>query len=171
MVEQPYLREADLQDYLEACPELLSAEAPEPERRRWLLVKREMGVADREGASDRFGLDHLFVDQDAIPTFVEVKRSSDTRLRREVVGQMLDYAANASAYWDAGRLRGSFQSRFEDGEAADAELSDFVEGDYEHEDRGSDRALGQRRFAPAGDAAVNAQGDRVKGIGGVHIWT
>ena len=28
------------------------------------------------------------------PTLVEVKRSSDTRIRREVVGQMLDYAAN-----------------------------------------------------------------------------
>jgi hypothetical protein len=29
---------------------------------------------------------------------VEVKRSTDTRLRREVVGQMLDYAANAVVY-------------------------------------------------------------------------
>ena len=30
-----------------------------------------------------------------MPTLVEVKRSSDTRIRREVVGQMLHYAANA----------------------------------------------------------------------------
>ena len=45
---------------------------------RWLLVRREMGVADREEGGDRWSLDHLFVDQDAIPTFVEVKRSSDT---------------------------------------------------------------------------------------------
>jgi hypothetical protein len=56
-----------------------------------------------------------FVDQDAVPTFVEVKRSSDTRLRREVVGQMLDYAANASAHWDAGapaqQLRIAFRGR------------------------------------------------------------
>jgi hypothetical protein len=29
-----------------------------------------------------------------VPTLLEVKRSSDTRIRREVVGQMLDYAAN-----------------------------------------------------------------------------
>ena len=134
MVEREYLKESDLQRYLADCPELLSAEAPERERRRWLLVKREMGVADREGAPDRWGLDHLFVDQDAIPTFVEVKRSSDTRLRREVVGQMLDYAANASAYWDAGRLRASFESRFEDADAAETELSEFVEGEYEPEE-------------------------------------
>jgi hypothetical protein len=122
MVEQPYLAEADLQSHLATHPELLSAEAAEDERRRWLLIQREMGVADRENGADRWSLDHLFVDQDAIPTFVEVKRSSDTRLRREVVGQMLDYAANASAHWDAGRLRSSFESRFVDAEAAADEL-------------------------------------------------
>ena len=90
-----------------------------------------MGVADREDGRDRWSLDHLFVDQDAIPTFVEVKRSSDTRIRREVVGQMLDYAANASAYWDAGRLRSSFESRFDDAEAANDELAEFIEDDLE----------------------------------------
>ncbi len=133
MVEQPYATEAVLQGYLAGHPELLSAEATENERRRWLLVRREMGVADREEAPDRWSLDHLFVDQDAIPTFVEVKRSSDTRLRREVVGQMLDYAANASAYWDAGRLRSSFESRFDDAEAAAYELSEFVEEEIDAE--------------------------------------
>jgi hypothetical protein len=96
MVEQPYRVETVLQDHLAAHPELLSPEAAEDERRQWLLVKREMGVADSDEARDRWSLDHLFVDQDSIPTFVEVKRSSDTRLRRQVVGQMLDYAANAS---------------------------------------------------------------------------
>jgi len=133
MVEQPYAAESVLQGYLAAHPELLSAEATEDERRRWLLVRREMGVADREEAPDRWSLDHLFVDQDAIPTFVEVKRSSDTRLRREVVGQMLDYAANASAHWDAGHLRSSFESRFDDPEAASYELSEFVEDDLDPE--------------------------------------
>jgi hypothetical protein len=43
------------------------------------------------------------LDQDAIPAIVEVKRSTDTRIRREVVGQMLDYAANSVVY-----CRGSF---------------------------------------------------------------
>ena len=47
MVEQPYAAETDLQGHLAAHPELLSAEAAEDERRRWLLVRREMGVADR----------------------------------------------------------------------------------------------------------------------------
>jgi hypothetical protein len=47
----------------------------------------------------------LFIDQDAIPTFVEVKRAADTRARREVVAQMLDYAANGSSYWTVNRLQ------------------------------------------------------------------
>jgi hypothetical protein len=55
-------------------------------------------------------LDHLFLDQDGVPTLVETKRSSDTRLRREVVGQMLDYAANAVVYWPVERVRSEFEN-------------------------------------------------------------
>ena len=48
--------------------------------------------------------------QDAVPTLVEVKRSSDTRIRREVVGQMLDYAANGVRYWPPTDLRAAFEA-------------------------------------------------------------
>jgi hypothetical protein len=57
-----------------------------------------MVPAEADG-SGRWSLDHLFLDQDGVPTLVEIKRASDTRLRREVVAQMLDYAANAVNYW------------------------------------------------------------------------
>lgn len=70
-----------------------------------MLVHREMAVPDHSGGSVRWSLDHLFLDADGVPTFVEVKRASDTRIRREVVGQMLDYAANGLAYWPASLLR------------------------------------------------------------------
>jgi hypothetical protein len=72
---------------------------------RWLLVKREAGIPDGSNAADRWSADHLLLDQNARPTIVEVKRSSDTRIRREVVGQMLDYAAKATVYWPADRIR------------------------------------------------------------------
>jgi hypothetical protein len=134
MDERPFDREQELQRYLADNPDLLSAEAPEEERRRWLLVKREMGVADREEAGSRWSLDHLFVDQDATPTFVEVKRSTNTDVRRKVVGQMLEYAANASAHWDAGRLRTSFESRFEDADAANEMLAAFLEEEQDPEE-------------------------------------
>jgi hypothetical protein len=134
MDERPFDREKELQRYLAEHPDLLSAGAPEDERRRWLLVKREMGVADREEAGSRWSLDHLFVDQDATPTFVEVKRSTNTDVRRKVVGQMLEYAANASAHWDAGRLRTSFESRFEDADAANEMLAAFLEEEQDPEE-------------------------------------
>lgn len=64
-----------------------------------------MGVPDPSGLGDRWSLDHLYLDQDGIPTFVECKRASDTRIRREVVAQMLDYAANGITHWSIDRLR------------------------------------------------------------------
>ena len=44
---------------------------------------------------------------------IEVKRSTDTRIRREVVGQMLDYAANAVVYWPVETLRARFEAACE----------------------------------------------------------
>jgi hypothetical protein len=73
-----------------------------------LLIKREQPVADSLDSSGRWSIDHLFVTQDAVPVLVELKRAVDTRLRREVVGQMLDYAANATAYWQTATLADAF---------------------------------------------------------------
>lgn len=111
MSEKPYEAEDVLQSLLESHPDLLAGGQMTPQApRRWALVKREQGVPDREGSGTRFSVDHLFVDQDAIPTLVEVKRSTDTRIRREVVGQMLDYAANGVRYWPIPDLRAAFNS-------------------------------------------------------------
>ena len=99
MHERPYEAEAVLQVLLADHPEILACGEPGDEGHGWVLVRREAGVADAEGSADRWALDHLFLDADGVPTLVEVKRSSDTRARREVVAQMLDYAANATAFW------------------------------------------------------------------------
>lgn len=110
MTEQPYGTEAMLQELLAKYPNLLAGDQMDAAApRRWLLVSREMGVPGEEGGGDRWSLDHLFLDQDAIPTLVEVKRSSDTRIRREVVGQMLDYAANAVVYWPVETIQARFE--------------------------------------------------------------
>jgi hypothetical protein len=111
MRQRPYDSEDVLQTLLEKYPNLLAGEQMGGVALRWLLVKREAGVPAQEGGGSRWSLDHLFVDQDAVPTLVEVKRSEDTRIRREVVGQMLDYAANGVVYWPAERLRSDFSSR------------------------------------------------------------
>jgi len=110
MREQKYESEDVLQALLAQYPNVLAARGssgPE-DTSRWLLLAREAEIPDNERGSARWSLDHLFVDQDAIPTFVEVKRSSDTRIRREVVGQMLDYAANVVEFLSADVLRARF---------------------------------------------------------------
>ena len=111
MRESPYDSEALLQQLLAQYPNLLAGDQINATRpRRWLLVTREMAVPGEEDGAGRWSLDHLFLDQDAIPTLVEVKRSSDTRIRREVVGQMLDYAANAVVYWPVEQIRAKFEA-------------------------------------------------------------
>src|SRR5260370_41099476 len=91
MVETSYEREEILQLLLARSPDLLPGDQIDPENpRRWLFVAREMPVPGEEAGVDRWSLDHLLLDQDAIPTFVECKRAADTRGRREVVSQMLD---------------------------------------------------------------------------------
>ena len=106
MNETPYEAESLLQILLEDHPDLMAGDQIDPTSpRRWLLIKREAGIPDRNDGSDQWSLDHLFLDQDAVPTFVEVKRASDTRSRREVVAQMLDYAANATEHWPVDKMR------------------------------------------------------------------
>ena len=84
---------------------LAGAQINQENPRRWLLVKCEAGVPDHQGGGGWWSVDHLVVDQEAVPTFVEVKRASDTRSRREVVAQMLEYVANGSAFWTPAQLR------------------------------------------------------------------
>lgn len=133
--ESPYDSEDMLQLLLERYPALLAGHQVDAERpRRWLLVKRELGIPDGDGAAVRWSLDHLYLDQDAVPTLVEVKRSTDTRIRREVVGQMLDYAANAVAFWPAERLQSEFEATVSAaGHEPSAVLREFLQGEVEPE--------------------------------------
>ncbi len=90
----------ELQRILEFNPDLVPGDQINPtDPRRWLVVKREMPVPDPSTGENRWSIDLFFVDQDAMPTFIECKRYNDTRAKREVVGQMLDYAANGHYYW------------------------------------------------------------------------
>jgi len=110
MTETPWEAEARLQELLEKYPNMLAGEQmDEAAPRRWLFISREFGIPGELDSGNRWSLDHLFLDQDAIPTLVEVKRSTDTRIRREVVGQMLDYAANLASNVSAERIRQMYE--------------------------------------------------------------
>jgi len=53
-----------------------------------------------------------FILSDVIPTIVETKRSSDNRLRKEVVAQMLDYASNALLYLSFEEIKSILSSNY-----------------------------------------------------------
>jgi hypothetical protein len=131
MEEAPYDSEKLLQILLADHPDLLAGEQVDVDNpRRWLLVTREMKVPGEEDGSGQWSLDHLFLDQDAIPTLVEVKRSNNTGIRRKVVGQMLDYAANAVAYWPVDDIKAKFEKRCESiGEDPDEALAEHLGND------------------------------------------
>jgi len=112
---------------IEKYPVILAGDQINPvSPRKWILISREMGVP----LDDNIGrLDHLYIDQDSIPTFLEVKRCTDTRIRREVVGQMLDYVANGIQLWSIRDLRDIYDRNLREG--GTASLSDIGVEDEE----------------------------------------
>jgi hypothetical protein len=128
LAETPYDSEDLLQTLLERYPALLAGDASGgAASRRWVLVAREMGVPGEDGGSGRWSLDHLFLDSEGVPTLVEVKRATDTRIRREVVGQMLDYAANGVAYWPIEEIQARLASAAEkQGRLGDDLVADLI---------------------------------------------
>ncbi len=107
--EKAYESEDIFQKMLARFPELLLSGDDRTPYSGLLMIAREQGVPIEAGGGSFYSLDHLFIDQNGVPTLVEVKRRSDTRNRRELVAQMLDYASNGLACWTANDLRRSFE--------------------------------------------------------------
>jgi hypothetical protein len=134
--EQMYESEDLLQTLLENYPSLLAGDqinknAP----RRWLLISREAGIPDKEQGGNRWSVDHLFLDQEGVPTLVEVKRSTDTRIRREVIGQLIEYAANAVLYWPVETLKAKFEYTCEqDDVTPDVKLAEFIGSEIDEDE-------------------------------------
>ena len=136
MNQEDYSSEEYLQTLLENYPNLLAGEQiNETNPRKWIVISREFPVPGDDFSGGRWSLDHLLLDQEGIPTLVEVKRSSDTRIRREVVGQILDYAANAISFWKVETIRLRYESKFgNDSEQAKIDMDSKFENPVEYED-------------------------------------
>lgn len=123
--QAPYESEALLQELLADHPQILGQTTSS--ENGVLLIKREQPVPAAQDGGERWSLDHLFVDAEGVPILLEVKRSSDTRIRREVVGQMLDYAANGVAYWPIQHLIEMFAVTCKNqGVDSDQRLAEFL---------------------------------------------
>ncbi len=136
--EEPFSTEDELQSLIAQHPELLDGEQIRPgDPRRWLLITREKGIAETPDSGARWAVDHLIVDQDAVPTLVEVKRGLNPEIRRTIVGQVLEYAAHAAGTWTADELRRTFEeSASADGHDPGEELGILLGTDRELDTNG-----------------------------------
>ena len=129
-----YDSEDMLQNLIQKYPSIVGGEQIGGEEAvRLILVKREAGIPDGEGCPDRWSVDHLLLDQNGIPTLVEVKRSSNPQIRREVVGQLLEYAANFEIYWSSDRIRSLAVEEHGGSEQLDHEILKLLDLDPETE--------------------------------------
>jgi len=116
--------EAALESLIARHPEVVAEEEGE-----LLLVRRQKGVPDKESGGDRWALDLLFVTRDAIPVLIEVKQATNSELRRQVVAQLLDYAANGTAHWPPGEIQRAFEAHCDAlEEEPEAVLGTLVDG-------------------------------------------
>jgi hypothetical protein len=104
MRQQVYQAEAVLEQLLAESPAVLAGD-DDSGTQRWVLAGR---------ADDQVGPDYVFLDQEGVPTLVEVNRSADPSASRDLLGQMVDYAANVIAYQDPARLRAMLEARCRD---------------------------------------------------------
>lgn len=115
MMEQPYDSEDQLQDLLVTYPNLIAGDQIDrATARKWLLISREAAMPSDEETPVQWSLDHLFLDQDAIPTLVDVRRTPNANIRQKVVGQSIDYAANAVVYWPIDSIITFFEANCRD---------------------------------------------------------
>ncbi len=131
--EMRFSTEDHLQTLIAEHPELLDGTQIRPEDpRRWILITREKGISETADSGSRWAVDHLIVDQDAMPTLVEVKRGANPEIRRTIVGQMLEYAAHAAQTWSAEELRHTFEeSATDQGLDPDEEIGRLLQTDGE----------------------------------------
>lgn len=90
-----------LQTFFENYPQIIPGKQIDPgseDPPRFVLLQREMPVGS-------WALDHLFVDQRGILTLVETKLFQNPESRREVIGQIVEYAANSAESWSGGIAR------------------------------------------------------------------
>ncbi len=129
--EEAFPTEDELQRLIAENPHLLDGEQMRPgDARRWILITREKGIAEMAGEVARWSVDHLIIDQEAVPTLVEVKRGSNPEIRRTIVGQMLEYAAHAQQTWTADELRQTFErSTVAQGSDPETELAKLLQDD------------------------------------------
>ncbi len=117
-----------LKQLLAENPSLLAGEQIDPfDPRRWLSIATQLPVTSTVYDQERGVVDHLFVDQDAMPTLVEVVTSSDHNFWELSIAKLLDYAAHGVSYWSISYLQDHFTAHWRNqGGDGEGVLKDFL---------------------------------------------
>ncbi len=94
-----FVKEANLQSLIQGSPELLG---PLGAELNFLPIGFEVQLESRR-------LDLLFLDSEGVLTLIETKLRANDESRREVIGQVLEYALSVEN-WDADRVRSEFST-------------------------------------------------------------
>lgn len=89
--QKSFLDEASLQTLLEEHPELIALDDVDPSASALIPIGREVGLAGQS-------LDLLFIDLGGRLVAVETKLRKNPEVRREVIGQVLEYGAYLSSW-------------------------------------------------------------------------
>ncbi len=120
MNEKKHASELNFQNLIKKYPDLIPGDQIDTENpRKWLFVGEE--VQFPVVGSGPIRLDLLFLDQDGVPTLIELKRSEDDRLKRGVVAQIMEYGANILLSMDTRSIREMVESN------NDTSVNDFLE--------------------------------------------
>jgi hypothetical protein len=93
-LEEGFATEAELQEFLREHPDLMPLEEIDLNAPGLLCIGWEVGLAS--GAEDI-----LYIDRNGLLTVVETKLRKNPQARREVVGQVLEYAAQMATWSSA----------------------------------------------------------------------
>lgn len=123
LIPSPYERENILESLIAEYPRVLGTDTGSiDDDLRWMLIDRQFRLP-----GTRYSIDLLFVDQNGIPTIVEVKRASNQEIRRDVVGQILQYGAEVATALNGQILQEAFVRRCENsGKDSRKELDDLL---------------------------------------------
>jgi len=110
-LEEGYASEAELQTFLRRYPDLMPLEEIELNSPPLLCIGWEVGVLS--GAEDI-----LYVDRNGLLSVVETKLRKNPESRREVVGQILEYAAHMSR-WSSSDVEQQAERFFASGKSSD----------------------------------------------------
>ena len=91
-----FTEEGKLQDYLEKYPSLIPLSEIVEGASDLLCIGREVGAGPGS-------VDLLFIDKDGLLTLVETKLVKNPEIRREVIGQIIEYASYVSQ-WTADKV-------------------------------------------------------------------